>query len=127
MLEAIETATPDVKEVLSENPNKRLLQANKASVFSLISNDETASKSYKVVEEPSPLFESSLISSQSEQPSLQAYEAQRWANEEDENWAGGEDQWVGEHKDPYSPPYHAHDIRSFQEGFKRSKGGSKGG
>ena len=57
MLEAIETATPDVEEVLSENPNRRLLQANEASVFSLISTDETASKSYKVVEEPNPLFE----------------------------------------------------------------------
>ena len=127
MLEAIETATPDVEEVLSENPNRRLLQANEASVFSLISTDETASKSYKVVEEPNPLFESSIIPSQSEQPSLQAYEAQRWANDEDENWAGGEEQWVIEYNNPYSPTYHAHDIRSFQEGFTRGKGGLKGG
>ena len=128
MLDAIESSTPDVEEVMSKKSGQRPWRAHEAQVFELVEDESDPTNPYKIESSPNP------EAYPSEQEHMWANEAQEIENEvwgEEHSW---EYEWGegGEWHEYPSPEIYAYDA-SFTKGKgkkgKSGKGnkGSKGG
>ena len=78
MLDAIESSTPDVEEVMSKTLSQRLWMAHEAQVYELVEDSDDPTNPFKVEASPNP-----GDSCSNEQERLWANEAQEVA---DEGW-----------------------------------------